>query len=72
MEENPFIKEKENKEKDVIKGLVEEVKALYKKNSSYIGNLCRKAKEEPLYFCFFFFLFFIFYPYTPNILFLFI
>jgi len=28
---NPFIKEKENKEKDNIKGLVKEVKALYKK-----------------------------------------
>jgi len=28
--ENPFIKEKEKKERDVLKGLVEEVKALYK------------------------------------------
>jgi len=31
MGENPFIKEKENKEKDAIKGLVKGVKALYKK-----------------------------------------
>ena len=30
VEENPFIKEKERKERDVLKGLVEEVKALRK------------------------------------------
>jgi len=29
--ENPFIKEKQNKEEDVLKGLVEEVRTLYKK-----------------------------------------
>ncbi len=29
--ENPFTKEKENKERDVLKGLVEEVRTLYKK-----------------------------------------
>ena len=28
--ENPFIKEKEKKERDILKGLVEEVRALYK------------------------------------------
>ena len=28
--ENPFVKEKEKKEKNILKGLVEEVKALYK------------------------------------------
>ena len=28
--ENPFIKEKEREERDVLKGLVEEVRALYK------------------------------------------
>ena len=31
VEENPFIKEKERKERDVLKGLVEEVRALRKK-----------------------------------------
>src|SRR6266481_3703316 len=39
--ENPFIKEKENREGDILKGLVEEVRALYTKQSQ--PTICIKT-----------------------------
>jgi len=45
--ENPFIKEKENKEKDALEGLVEEVKALYKKIAPIKETYTKKLKKNP-------------------------
>ena len=43
VEENPFIKEKERKERDVLKGLVEEVRALRKEVA--LENYAEKLKK---------------------------
>src|SRR6266478_4860193 len=49
--ENPFIKEKENREGDILKGLVEEVRALYKKiapiKETYIEKLKKNSPSSP-------------------------
>jgi len=45
--ENPFIKEKENKEADVLKGLVEEVRTLYRKIAPIKETYAEKLKKNP-------------------------
>ena len=45
--ENPFRKEKQNKEGDVLKGLVEEVRALYKKIAPIQETYAEKLKKNP-------------------------
>ena len=48
--ENPFLKEKENKEEDVLKGLIEDVRALYKEiapaKETYIEKLKKKNSSS--------------------------
>src|SRR5882762_1460576 len=44
--ENPFIREKENKERDTLKGLVEEVRALYKKIAPIKETYAEKLKKN--------------------------
>ena len=43
--ENPFIKEKERKERDVLKGLVEEVRALHKEVALKTQTYAEKLKK---------------------------
>src|SRR3984885_9570140 len=43
--ENPFIKEKERKERDVLKGLVEEVRALRKEVAPKTQTYAEKLKK---------------------------
>ena len=45
--ENPFIKEKERKERDVLKGLVEEVRALRKEVAPTKETYVERLKKDP-------------------------